>query len=156
MPFFAQELFEMAERKGAPNDAYRTAVAAVRRLSREQGVELAMTRANVDALIMPTDGPAWLIDPALGDHAISSASTYAATAGYPHVTVPAGDVFGLPVGLSFVGRPFTEARLFGFAFAFEQATRARRAPQYISPPTPEDDDGHPMWSATFPPAREAR
>ena len=85
---------------------------------------------ELDALVAPTDGTAWLTDFINGDHYPKSFSSPAAVAGYPHVTVPAGYVRGLPVGLSFVGTAFSEAALIGMAYAFEQATMVRRAPQF--------------------------
>jgi amidase len=98
--------------------------------SRTEGLDRVFDKHRLDALIAPTGGPAWLIDPIAGDHYGGSFSTPAAVAGYPHLTVPAGFVRGLPLGLSFVGRPFSEWRLLGLGHAFEQATRQRRAPAY--------------------------
>ncbi|HKX04098.1 MAG TPA: amidase family protein, partial [Methylomirabilota bacterium] len=98
---------------------------------RTQGIDTVMADHQLDALIAPTGGPAALIDLVNGDPGGGgSFSTPAAVAGYPHVTVPMGHVRGLPVGLSFVGRPWTEAALIKYAFAYEQATKARRPPRF--------------------------
>ena len=91
-----------------------------------------MSKYKLDAMIAPTDGPAWLIDHVDRDNQTASTSQPAAIAGYPHVTVPAGQVFGLPVGLSFFGSPRSEVKLIRYAFAFEQSVQARRQPQYLA------------------------
>ena len=132
MPYFGQDLFIKAQAKGPLTDkAYRDALAKNRRLSRKEGIDAVMDRNKLDALIAPTGGPAWPTDWLNGDHFTGGYSTASAVAGYPHITVPAGYVFGLPVGISFFGRPWTESTLIKFAYAFEQATRARRAPQFL-------------------------
>jgi len=131
MAWFGQELFERAEATaGLDSRAYLDALAACRRIARTEGIDAVLAAHRLDALVAPTGGPAWLSDLVNGDHVGSSFSTPAAVAGYPHVTVPAGFVHGLPVGLSFVGPAFGEAALLGLAHAFEQATRARRAPGF--------------------------
>jgi amidase len=89
-----------------------------------------MNQHQIDALVAPTGGPAWLTDLVNGDHEGGGSSSPAAAAGYPSVTVPAGYVFGLPVGISFFGRPYTEPKLLKFAFAFEQASKARKPPEF--------------------------
>jgi amidase len=89
-----------------------------------------MRQHNLDALIAPTGSPAWTTDLVNGDHFLGASSTPAAVAGYPNITVPAGDVRGLPVGISFMGRAWSEPRLIGLAYAYEQATKHRRAPQF--------------------------
>ena len=132
MPYFGQEIFEMAQKKGpltAPG--YKKAMATCRARSRTQGINAVMTARRLDAILAPTGGPAWPIDPVNGDHFIGASSTAAAVAGYPSVTVPAGFVHGLPVGLSLIGRPWTEGKLLGLAYAFEQATHHRRPPQFL-------------------------
>jgi len=106
------------------------ALAKNRRLAGKEGIDAVMAKYNLDALVAPTGGPAWLIDPINGDYAANGATTAPAVAGYPHVTVPAGDVFGLPVGISFVGRPWSEPELIKCAYAYEQATRHRKPPQF--------------------------
>ncbi len=93
-----------------------------------------MSKLALDALVAPTDGPAWPIDYIDGDHFSGGCSTPAAVAGYPHVTVPAGYVFGLPIGLSFFGSPRSEVKLIKYAFAFEQATRHRKPPEFLPSP----------------------
>jgi amidase len=132
MPYFGQDLFIKAQAKGPLTDkAYRDALAKNRRLSRKEGIDAVMDRNKLDALIAPTGGPAWPTDWLNGDHFTGGYSTASAVAGYPHITVPAGYVFGLPVGISFFGRPWSEPILLKFAFAFEQATQVRRAPQFL-------------------------
>jgi amidase len=129
MPFFGQDLFERALAKGPLTDAaYRKALARCRRLARKEGLDAAFARHRVDAILAPTGGPAWTTDLVNGDHFVLSSSTPAAVAGYPAVTVPAGQVFGLPVGITFMGPPWSEGRLLGLAHAYEQATRHRRPP----------------------------
>jgi amidase len=133
MPYFGQDLFTKAQAKGPLTDkAYRDALAKNHRLSRKEGIDLVMDKNKLDALIAPTGGPGWTTDWVNGDHFTGGYSTTSAVAGYPHITVPAGYVFGLPVGISFFGRAWSEATLIKFAFAFEQATKARRAPQFLA------------------------
>jgi amidase len=132
MPFFGQELFLKAEEKGPlATPAYRGAVDKCGRLSRAEGLDAVLEKNRLDALVAPTGAPAWVIDPVSGDHFVGGNSTPAAVAGYPTVTVPMGFVFGLPVGLSFIGRAWSEATLVRLAFAFEQATRHRRPPRFL-------------------------
>ncbi len=131
MPWFGQELFEQAEALGGlDSPAYLEARAACIEGARDGGLDRAFDRHRLDAVIAPTTGVAWLIDPIAGDHSSGGFAGPAAVAGYPHLTVPAGFVRGLPTGLSFVGRPFGEWRLLGLGYAFEQATRHRRPPTY--------------------------
>ena len=132
MPYFAQETFLKSEAKGPlTNKEYVDALEADIRLSRTEGIDAVMDKFNLDALVAPTDGPAWLTDLIDGDHYIGGSSTAAAVAGYPSVTVPAGFVFGLPVGISFFGRAWSEATLIRLAYAYEQATHHRRPPQFL-------------------------
>lgn len=132
MPYFGQETLIKAQSRGPLSSAaYRKALATSRRLWRTEGIDRVMTLHRLDALVAPTGNPAWPIDLINGDHFTGSATTPAAVAGYPHVTVPAGFSFGLPVGLSFFGRAWSEASLLGMAFAYEQATRHRRPPRYL-------------------------
>jgi amidase len=132
MPYFGQDLFIKAQAKGPLTDkAYRDALAKDQRMSRKEGIDFVMDKNKLDALIAPTGGPAWTTDWVNGDHFTGGYSTASAVAGYPHITVPAGYVFGLPVGISFFGRAWSEPTLIKFAYAFEQATKARRAPQFL-------------------------
>ena len=133
MPFFGQELFLKAQDKGPlTTPAYPEALEKCRRLSRAEGIDAVMDQHTLDALVAPTGGPAWTTDLVNGDHFTGGSSTVAAVAGYPSVTVPAGFVYGLPVGISFFGRAWSEATLVKLAYAFEQATRHRRAPRFLA------------------------
>ena len=137
MPWFAQELFDKAQAYGGLDAKdYLDALAECRKGSRDDGIDRVMKAHRLDALIAPTGGPAWLSDPIAGDHSGAGFSTPAAVAGYPHLTVPAGLVRGLPIGLSFVGVAWNETRLLGFGHAYEQATMQRRAPTFMKRSTP--------------------
>lgn len=131
MPYFGQEIFEQAQKRGSLADAkYTKALAKSRLNTRAKGIDAIMTAHKLDALVAPTNGPAWLIDLVNGDSDSGGSSSPAAEAGYPAITVPAGYAFGLPVGISFFGRAWSEAKLIRIAYAFEQASNARRAPGY--------------------------
>jgi amidase len=131
MPYFGQELFIEAQKKGPlTSPEYLKARAACRALAATRGIDPVMTAHNLEALVAPTISPAWPIDVINGDHYLGASSSAAAIAGYPSITVPAGFVHGLPVGLTFIGRPWTEDRLIGLAYAFEQATRHRQPPDF--------------------------
>lgn len=133
LKYFGQEIFEMAESKGPLTASrYRTALATARRLSQTLGIDATMTKHRLDAFVAPTSAPAWLIDLVNGDSYAGSSSTVAAVAGYPHITVPAGYERGLPVGLSFFGRPWSEPTLIKFAYAYEQATKHRVPPRLLA------------------------
>ena len=138
MPYFGQEIFVQAQAKGPLTDQdYLRALDKNHLLARTQGIDAVMAEHHLDALIAPTGGPPALIDLVNGDPGGGgSFSTPAAVAGYPHVTVPLGYVAGLPVGLSFVGRPWSEGPLIRLAYAFEQATKARRMPPGVPPLEP--------------------
>ncbi|MBK9063236.1 MAG: amidase [Acidobacteria bacterium] len=132
MPYFAQETFLKAEARGPLTSfEYLEALAKSRRLARTEGIDATMDRHKLDALVAPTLGPACVTDLVNGDRWLGDASTAPAVAGYPHVTVPAGFVFGLPVGLSFFGRAWSEGTLLKVAYAFEQATKVRKAPRFL-------------------------
>jgi amidase len=132
MPYFGQDLMIKAQAKGPLTEkAYRDALAKNHRLSRREGIDFVMDKNKLDALIAPTGGPGWTTDWINGDHFTGGYSTASAVAGYPHITVPAGYVFGMPVGISFFGRAWSEPTLIKFAYAFEQATKARRTPQFL-------------------------
>ena len=133
LQWFGQELFEQAEKKGPLTDAaYRNALAASRRYARTEGLDRAFATHRLDAIVAPTGGPAWVTDLVNGDHFGGGNSTLSAVSGYPAVTVPAGFVRHLPVGLTLMGKSRDEARLLGFAYAFEQATKVRRAPTFTA------------------------
>jgi len=133
MPYFGQERMVAAQAKGPLTEAsYRAARQRNLRMSRTQGLDAAIAKHRLDALVAPTGSPAWLTDYVNGDHAEGGCSQMPAVAGYPHVTVPAGFVFGLPVGVSFFGAAWSELTLVRLAFAYEQATKARRAPAFAA------------------------
>ncbi|MDP9194999.1 MAG: amidase [Acidobacteriota bacterium] len=133
MPYFGQEIFAMAEKKGPLTDAdYKKALAKNNRLARAEGIDATMKKHKLDAVIAPTGGPAWTTDLINGDHYTGGYSSASAVAGYPHITVPAGNVAGLPVGISFFAGAWSEGVLLKYAFAFEQATKARKAPQFLA------------------------
>ena len=132
MPWFGQETMVTAAGKGPLSSSeYLRARARCRNLSRRLGLDAMIRKHRLDALIAPTGGPAWKTDHLNGDHFSGGFSTAAAVAGYPHLTVPAGYIGGVPVGLSIFAGPWTEGRLLRYAYAFEQATQHRQAPQYI-------------------------
>ena len=132
LKWFGQELFLSAEATTNLSDpVYIAALAKSHLLSRQQGIDAVMSQFNLDALVAPTGSPAWTTDLVQGDHFTTASSTPAAQAGYPIVTVPAGFSFGLPVNISFIGRAFSEPTLIRLAFAFEQATKARRVPTFL-------------------------
>jgi amidase len=131
MPWFGQEHFlRAAEKGGLDSPEYIEALANNRRFSREEGLDKVLSEHKLDALVAPSGGPAWLTDLLKGDASGGGFSSPAAVAGYPHITVPAGFVHGLPCGISFVGAAWSEPRLIALAYAFEQATQARRPPAF--------------------------
>lgn len=133
MPYFQQEFFEMAQAKGdLTEESYLKVKDELRRLARTDGIDKALTEHKLDAIIAPTEGsPPFVIDPVVGDNILrGGCSTPPAVAGYPHITIPAGYVHGLPVGLSFFAGPYQEGKLMGYAYAFEQAIQVRRPPKF--------------------------
>jgi amidase len=129
MPFFGQEIMEMAEDKGPLTDQeYLDALETSKRIAQD-GINNALTEHDLDALVAPTNGPSWMTDHVNGDNYSLSSSSFAAISGYASITVPAGFVFDLPIGLSFIAGPFSEGALIQMAYAFEQATPVRRAPE---------------------------
>lgn len=131
LALFGQELFEQAQGKaGLTSAAYRKALNDGLRYARTLGIDAVLRRKRVSALIAPTGDPAWLIDSVNGDSSGASATSPPAVAGYPHVTVPMGQVSGLPVGLSFIGPAWSDVRLLHYAYAYEQATKHRKPPTY--------------------------
>ncbi len=131
MPYFGQDTFLKSEEKGPlTTQEYIDAVAKARDLARKEGIDATMDKNNLDALVGPTGGPAWLTDHINGDSFGGGSSSTAAVAGYPNITVPAGFVHGLPVGISFFGRAWSEPVLLRVAYAFEQATKVRKAPGF--------------------------
>jgi amidase len=128
MPFFGQDIMESAQRKGPLTDAaYLKALTSSKRIARG-AIDGAMQKHDLDALIAPSNGPAWLTDHVNGDHFSIGSSSLAAVSGYPNVTVPAGHISGLPVGVSFFGAAFSEKALLEIAHAFEHASQARKPP----------------------------
>ena len=132
MPWFGQELLIQSQARGDLSDKiYRDALAKSKLLSGPLGVDAALKKYNLDALVAPTGGPAWVTDWIDGDHSVGGSSSPAAVAGYPDITVPAGFIHGLPVGLSFFGAAWSEPALIRIAYAFEQTTHARKPPRFL-------------------------
>jgi len=138
MPFFEQEFFQVAVKSGPLTDKdYLDALKECRRLAADEGLDATLKKHNLDAIVAPTVGPIMPIDPVLGDHLIPAwatkhwAPSVAAVAGYPHISVPAGYVLGVPVGISFMGGVYSEPTLIKIAYAFEQATKYRKPPQFL-------------------------
>ena len=132
MPYFGQDMFLQAEAKGPlTSPEYIKALEECRRLSRAEGIDAAMDKFKLDAMIAPTGGPAWPTDLVNGDHFVGGSSTLAAVAGYPDITVPMGFVFGLPVGISFFGRAWSERTVIKLAYAYEQVSQMRKPPQFL-------------------------
>jgi amidase len=132
MPFFGQDLFLKAQAKGPLTEkAYTDALAKNHQLARTEGIDALMDKHQLDAIVAPTGGPAWLTDLVNGDHVAGGSSNAAAVAGYPNINVTAGFLSGLPVGISFFGRAWSEPTLIKIAYSFEQATKARQAPKFL-------------------------
>lgn len=132
MPYFGQDMFLKAQQKGPLTDKeYLAALAANHSLAREHGIDGVMNKFHLDALVAPTGGAAWTTDLVNGDHSAGGSSNAAAVAGYPNINVPAGFIFGLPVGISFFGRAGSEPGLLKIAYGFEQMVKARKPPQFL-------------------------
>jgi amidase len=132
LQYFGQEILTMSQKKGPlTSAAYRKTLATCGTRARTLGVDAVLTKHRLDAIVAPTGDPAWATDLVNGDHFTGASSTPGAVAGYPSVTVPAGDVQGLPVGLSFIGPAWSEARLIALAYAYEQATKHRKPPAFL-------------------------
>jgi len=133
MPYFGQDLFIKAEGKGPLTEkTYLDALEKNHQLARTEGIDALMDKHHLDAIVAPTGGPAWLTDLVNGDHVAGGSSNAAAVAGYPNINVIAGNLSGLPVGMSFFGRAWSEPTLIKLAYSFEQATKARQAPKFLS------------------------
>jgi amidase len=132
MPYFGQDIFLKSEQKGPLNTKeYLDALALNQKLSRAEGIDFIMDKFKLDALVAPTAGPPWLTDLINGDHAAGGSSSAAAVAGYPNINVTAGYLWGLPVGISFFGRAWSEPTLLKIAYSFEQLTKARQKPRFL-------------------------
>jgi amidase len=134
MPYFGQTIFEQAAKKGPlTTKEYTDALALAKRLTQAEGIDLVMDREKLDACVGPSNAPTWMIDTVNGDcgSGYVSSSSLAAVAGYPNITVPTGMTRELPLGVSFFGKAFTEGTLIKLAYAFEQATKARRKPKFL-------------------------
>lgn len=138
MPYFGQDLFVKSEAKGPLTEkAYVDALAKNHQLARTEGIDATMDKYHLDAIVAPTGGPAWLTDLINGDHVAGGSSNAAAVAGYPNINVTAGYLWGLPVGISFFGRAWSEPTLIKIAYSFEQAMKARRSPRFLGSINPE-------------------
>ena len=132
MPYFGQDLFLKAEAKGPLTEKeYVDALAKNHQLARIEGIDALMDKHKLDAIVAPTGGPAWITDLVNGDHVAGGSSNAAAVAGYPNINVTAGSLWGLPVGISFFGRAWSEPTLIKLAYSFEQATKARQKPRFL-------------------------
>jgi amidase len=133
MPYFGQDLFLKAQAKGPLTEKeYIDALTRNHQLARTEGIDALMDKHRLDAIVAPTGGPAWLTDLVNGDHVAGGSSNAAAVAGYPNINVTAGFISGLPVGISFFGRAWSEPTLIKIAYSFEQATKARQAPRFLN------------------------
>jgi amidase len=136
LPYFGQERMEAAQEKGPlTSKKYLAALEKNHRLSRAEGIDATMKKHRVKAIVCPTGGASWAIDLVNGDGGRNwdmDSTSHAAVAGYPHITVPAGYIFGLPVGISFFAKAWQEPTLIGLAYAFEQITKVRKPPQFLS------------------------
>ncbi|MFX1389276.1 MAG: amidase [Promethearchaeota archaeon] len=133
MRYFGQELFIMATEKGSiESDDYKEVLKQCYRLARDEGIDAVLKQHDIDVIVAPSGGPAWIIDYINGDHSTGGSSSAAAVSGYPNITIPAGYIYGLPVGISFFGGAFQEPKLLKIAYAFEQSTKIRKSPSFLS------------------------
>lgn len=140
LAIFGQETFEAAEQtKGLDDPAYLAAREKALRLTRQEGIDAILAKHDLDAIVAPSFGPAWRTDVVTGDHDAGGVGSYAAIAGYPHLTVPMGQVMGLPVGFSFIGPAWSEAKLLALGAAFEALVQGRRAPTFAPSVESRDD-----------------
>jgi amidase len=133
LKYFDQAILELAEKKadiGSPE--YKKALSRMLKGSRENGIDLVMSKYKIDAIIAPTGSPAWKTDLVLGDHFIGGSSSPAAISGYPAITVPMGFIGKLPVGITFYGKAWSEPKLLEIAYSYEQGTRHRKTPKYFT------------------------
>jgi amidase len=129
--YFGQEILLEAQKKGPlTENRYLQALSNTKKYSRDSGIDSIIKRRSLDVIIAPTGGPAWVTDLINGDHYLGGSSTPAACAGYPAITVPAGFVEGLPVGVTFIGKAWSEPQLIQYAYSFEQATKHRKMPAF--------------------------
>lgn len=138
MQYFGQEIFLICQNSGITAAQYAQSLINAHNFARTQGIDAVLSQFNVEAIVTPTTIPSYTTDLINGDHVLGADSTPAAVAGYPHITVPGGTAFGLPVGLSFTGTAWSEPKLIGFAFAFEQAAQARLEPKFLPTLPPQE------------------
>jgi amidase len=138
LQYFGQEIFLIAENSGITAAQYAQSVINAHMFARDQGIDAVLKNFNVDAIVTPTNEPSWTTDLLNGDHFLGADSTPAAVAGYPHITVPSGSAFGLPIGLSFTGTAWSEPRLIALAYSFEQAAKARLEPKLLPTLPPQE------------------
>jgi amidase len=148
LQFFGQELLELTESDPVSTADYNASLIQAHKLSRDEGIDAVMNANNLDALFTLTGSPAWTTDLINGDHFLGASSTPAAVAGYPDISLPAGSIYSLPVGVNFFGRAYSEAKLIKYAYAFEQTVKARKAPQFL-PTSPLDSRGRTVPRAAF-------
>ncbi|MCB0081936.1 MAG: hypothetical protein KDE47_13435, partial [Caldilineaceae bacterium] len=131
MPYFGHETHVASQAKGSlAEEEYKTLTALKQRLARDEGIDATLAEHNLDVIMAPSNGPAWVTDLIGGDRFLGGCSAPAAVAGYPNITVPAGYVYGMPIGISFFAGAWQDATVLRAAYAFEQATQVRVPPQF--------------------------